>query len=356
MKVPFAIGIMWAVFPVICAGQETDALQESMDHGRKEIQALGLGIAIIDKNGDLKTMSSGEMWKGKPLNSDAVFQIGSITKTYTAVLVLKLVEQGKLNLDDKLERWYPDLPAAKQITIRQLLNHTSGMDDIFQQPGFARGLFMNPRKTWTIEGLLEKIGDAKFEPGEKWAYSSSGYLVITGILEKVSGLSYRELLHQEITTPLQLPRTYVGGQEKINQPVVHAMIDINGDDVEDDLSALVPMTGFLSASSGAGGIVSNPGDVAKFVHALMHDKLVKVESLKQWVERSDGNQHGLGILKLEIEQTELLGHRGNSGGFSCSAWYSPRHDTTIVVCSNKNGIHLTPIVKRVLHQLNDNAN
>jgi len=135
--------------------------------------------------------------------------------------------------------------------------------------------------------------------------------------------------------------------------VAHAYIDINNDGKPEDYSAMLPMTGFLTAFGGAGAIVATPGDVAIWLRALVRGEVVALDEMEKWVDRTDGNQHGLGLLKTTIDGVELIGHRGNSGGFSCAAWHAPQRQLTVVVCCNRNGILVTPAVSRVLKAIDE---
>lgn len=152
---------------------------------------------------------------------------------------------------------------------------------------------------------------------------------------------------------MRLKRIFLGGFDEIPEPAAHGFMDINGDHVEDNFSALVSMNGFLSASGGAGCIVATAEDAAVFWDALFAGQLVDVDKMLDWVARTDGNQHGLGMLKIELDGCKLIGHRGNTGGFSCAAWHVPQHDLTISVWRNKNGLHLNDVVTLILKAATD---
>jgi len=328
-------------------------LQRIVDEAREELNSTGLSVAVITREGEIWQEVSGELAAGRPMTTDAAFQIGSITKTYTAALTMRLVEDGAFKLDDSIARWFPNLPNAQRITPRQILNHTSGLNDIFQKEGFTIGLYMNPARKWQIEDVLQHAGEPDFEPGDGWSYSSTGYLVLTRIAELQAESSYAELLRREFFTPMGLRRTYIGGVDSVPEPVAHAYIDINNDGKPEDYSAMLPMTGFLTAFGGAGAIVATPGDVAIWLRALVRGEVVALDEMEKWVDRTDGNQHGLGLLKTTIDGVELIGHRGNSGGFSCAAWHAPQRQLTVVVCCNRNGILVTPAVSRVLKAIDE---
>lgn len=141
-------------------------------------------------------------WK-IPNESDTKFRLGSITKQFTSVLILQLVEQGKIKLDGKLTEYLPDYrkDTGDKVTVHQLLNHTSGIPSYTGQPGFFENVSRNP---FTVSDFVKKhcSGDLEFEPGTKYSYNNSGYFLLGAIVEKVSGKTYEQMLNENIFGPL----------------------------------------------------------------------------------------------------------------------------------------------------------
>ena len=144
------------------------------------------------------------------------FAAASVTKTFTAALVLRYVEQGLIRLDDPLARWLPDWPNAKKITIRMLLNHTSGIPDYFRNPKLDLALNKDKKRVWTsaeiLEGYVPK--GAVFPPGKGWSYSNTNYLLLGVVAAEVGGAPWEELVRRELVEPLGLDSTYVQAVER----------------------------------------------------------------------------------------------------------------------------------------------
>src|SRR5262249_31732077 len=142
---------------------------------------------------------------------EPAFLAYSVTKTFTSVLVLKLCDEGRLSLNDRLARWYPRIDRAPNISLRQLLNHTAGIPDYGGIAAYHEGVRSGPSQPWSFERFAAETFDKGllFEPGHGWAYSNPGYMLVKRILEEVTGQSYRTLVAEYIARPLRLRRTFV---------------------------------------------------------------------------------------------------------------------------------------------------
>ena len=150
---------------------------------------------------------------------------------------------------------------------------------------------MNPLRVWTPAEILALTGAPTFEAGSGWGYSSTGYVALAALLEREMGDRYATLVRRELIDPAGLDRTWVGGFEDPAPPLAHGMLDINGDGSVEDLTSLVPATGFLTASGGAGALIATPGDVAHWLHSLMSGRVLQqktLEEMQTWVERPTG--------------------------------------------------------------------
>lgn len=260
--------------------------------------------------------------KGQKADVHTRYRIGSITKTFTAVLLMKAVEAGKLSLDDKLSNWYPQVQKADSITIRQLMGHRSGIANFTD----AKDYMMWNTKQHSAEQILDKIikGGSRFSPGEKFEYSNSGYYLLGLILEKMYKRSYRELLERQILRPLKLTETGIGGK-----------IDLSKNECRSFLFTGIwlrsPETD-MSVPFSAGNIVSTPRDVCRFAAALFEGRLLTERSIQEMQTFKDNV--GLGLFRIPFGERQGVGHTGGIDGFSTVYGYFPDGKVCFALFSN----------------------
>jgi D-alanyl-D-alanine carboxypeptidase len=335
------------------------ALQASLDSSHAALAAPGAGAAVIFRDGRAWSGVSGIAATGVALDSETVFQLASVTKTYTAALALLLVEAGTLHLDDPLSTWYPDFVNASRITIRQLLNHTSGLHDPMQESDFVGAVLADPARTWAPEDLFARMKDPYFEPGAGWHYTNTGYHLLGRILEQVTGESIAALVRTRLIERIGLGRTYFGAVDSVPAPTAHAFIDIDDDGTPEDVSLFMSNTGFMTSAGAAGAILASASDAARYAEALHTGQLLSAQSydaMTSWVDRPDGNRYGLGLLRVELDGTVLYGHRGNSAGFSAAVWHAPERGLTLAVLTNAHAVAVTPIVRALLSAVDATEN
>jgi len=347
--------ILLTVMTMAVGSIQVDArLQAILDSARSALDAPGASAAVMLPGGRMWTGVSGIAAPGHPVTAMTVFELGSVTKTYTAALTLLLVEEGRLSLDASLAQWFPELPDADQVTVRQLLNHTSGLHDPAQEPDYVPALLAQPARVWTVPDLLARMKEPYHPPGEGWHYTNTGYHLAGKILEAVTGDSLPALTRRRLFVPHGFARSYFGGREPVPEPRAHAFIDINDDGTLEDVSALIPSTAFLTAAGAAGALLSTAADAAGFMRALHAGDVLAAASrmeLTRWVDRPDGNRHGLGVLRIAMDGVTLLGHKGNSAGFSAAVFHVPDVDVTIAVLTNRHATDVTPVVRALLEGL-----
>lgn len=298
----------------------------------------GMGSITIAKDGKvLYTRSFGygqitETGK-KPLTEDTKYRIGSITKTYTAVMIFQLVEEGKLKLSDQLDKFFPQIPNAGKITIAQILSHRSGIPDLTVDDGWRS----QPRTHEEVLAAIAK-GQPNFEPDSRHLYSNTGYVLLGYIVEKVGGKPYQEALKQRITSKIGLKNTYMGvGNTNAdnNESLSYMYLGTWKEAAEINFS--VP--------AGAGAIVSTPTDMTKFIQALFDLKLVSKSSLDQMKTMRDGE--GMGMEPFSFAGKTLYGHTGGSN--SSGAWlaYEPTEKLAMAYTTNAKIYPVSDIVAGV---------
>ncbi|HDR7355414.1 serine hydrolase domain-containing protein [Bacillus wiedmannii] len=279
-----------------------------------------------------KTSEGGKTWSyaagvanlssKKPMKTDFRFRIGSVTKTFTATVVLQLAEENRLNLDDSIEKWLPGVIQGngyddKQITIRQLLNHTSGIAEYTRSKSFD---LMDTKKSYRAEELV-KMGISMppdFAPGKSWSYSNTGYVLLGILIETVTGNSYAEEIENRIIEPLELSNTFLPGNSSVIPGTKHARgyIQLDGASEPKDVTYYNPSMG-----SSAGDMISTADDLNKFFSYLLGGKLLKEQQLKQMLTTVPTGEAALGRYGLGIYETKLpngvsiWGHGGSIPGF-----------------------------------------
>jgi D-alanyl-D-alanine carboxypeptidase len=352
MTVLSIIALSPALASASCLSPMLDAaLSETVAELRQEIDARGLSAAVILPGGCRWSGTDGEAAPEVPATPATVFETGSITKLYTATLVLRLAERGELDLDAPLSDWVREVEGVAELTLRHLLQHTSGLYNVHDDPEFMPGLFMDPSRDWRVEELLERVRAPYFAPGAGWRYSNTNYLLLGLVVERATGQSFADHLRADLLEPLGLEHTWFAAAERPTAPRAHGFVDLDGDGMADDLTAALPDTAFLSSAWTAGAIVATSEDVARFTRALFTGELLgetMQQELLTLVARPDGKQHGLGVLHEQHGGTDVYGHRGNSMGFSGVTWHAPEPGITITLLANVHGVVFHPGDMRLL--------
>ncbi|PEP87677.1 D-alanyl-D-alanine carboxypeptidase [Bacillus toyonensis] len=286
-------------------------------------------LAKAYNNGKTSSYTAGvaDLSTKKPVKSDYRFRIGSVTKTFTATTVLQLVGENRVQLDDSIEKWLPGLIQrngydGNQITIRQLLNHTSGIAEYLKSKDAD---IMNSKKTYTAEEIV-KIGlslPPDFSPGKGWSYSNTGYVILGMLIEKITGNSYAEEIEKRIIEPLDLSNTFLPG----NSPVIPGKNHARGYVKTEGTSELKDITYYNpSLANSAGDMISNADDLNKFFSSLLSGKLLKERELKEMLTtvpvegKAVGDGYGLGIYETKLPNgVSVWGHGGGIPGFTTFA-------------------------------------
>jgi len=326
----------------------TEKLQTALDQLIAE-KGVGASVKLTSTLGKwVGTSGVSNLETQTPVQSEDKFQIASVTKPFTAVVVLKLAEEGKLSLDDTLEKWLPDIanniPNGNDITIRQLLNGSSGIYDFAENENspFFQVVLKNPQKQWKYSELVTY---AYGKERQEWVYPNTGFIIAGMIIEKATGSTIAAEIRRLISEPLGLKNTFFH-TEKILGGLVNGYIDIPpGDGELDDVSFVN-----ISFAGAAGGLISNPEDVTKFFQSLLGGKLLKPSSLREMLrfvdtkEKGDGlinRRYGLGIQLIEAETPELgkftfVGHGGTNpaSGFGAGMWLYREFGLMLVYTEN----------------------
>ncbi|WP_162623212.1 serine hydrolase domain-containing protein [Confluentibacter sediminis] len=288
-----------------------------------------MGTIVVSKNGHIiydKSIGYANVVDSRkqPITKATKFRIASITKTYTATMVYELVDEGKLKLTDKLSKYFPQIPNAENITIANLVTHSSGLYEITKDADF---------KTWHLETttrneMLERMQKhpGVFKPNEKSEYSNTNFILLGYIIEDIDKMTYAESLQKRIADKLGLKSTYYG--RKINA-TNNECSSYNYNKGEPTLSEETDM----SVPGGAGGIVASPYDLVKFYEALFNGGLMSSESFSKMINIKNF-PYGSGIMKGEMYGQDAYGHEGSIDGFRSKVAYIPKEKMTIVLLTN----------------------
>lgn len=285
----------------------------------------GMGSIALAKDGKIlysRSFGYGQITETSknPLTENSKFRIASITKTYTAVMIFQLVEEGKLKLSDHLDQFFPQIHNASKITIEQILNHRSGIPELTVETGWRA----QPKTHEEILAVIER-GKPSFEPDSEHAYSNTGYVLLGYILEKIDGKPYQEILKRRIADKIGLKNTYMGvGNTKVenNESLSYRYLGTWKEAPEMDLS--IP--------AGAGAIISTPTDMCKFIQALFDGKLVSKSSLDQMKTMRDGE--GMGMEPFSFADHVLYGHTGGSNVSGSWLAYEPIEKLAMAYTTN----------------------
>ena len=342
------LGVLLAAFAVVAvSASATNSISSgpSLQDDADALVATGVpGVVVLSRRGGrvVRVVSGlANVRTGLPMRPLDRFRAGSLTKTYVATVVLQLAGEGKLSLGDTVERWLPGLvPGGDKITIRQLLNHSSGVPEFDQDPRVLKPyLAGNLHYHWSPQALVRIALSHKrpFAPGARYSYSNTDYLLVGLIVEAATGRSLAAELAQRIFIPLNLKMTSFQTRPGLVAPYAHGYYVFDKPPAT-DISGLSPYPW------AAGAIVANAADIATFYRALLRGKLLHAKELKEMTttlaEGSNtdlpGSRYGLGLESLPLPCGRAWGHGGNFPGYLAYTLTSRDGNRQAVVLLNED--------------------
>jgi D-alanyl-D-alanine carboxypeptidase len=323
----FALGLL-LFFAFAARADEVDKYVRAF---LQERHVPGAAIAVIENGKTVKMRGYGtaSVEFGVPVTKDTVFEIGSVSKQMTAAGILLLVEEGKINLDEKISKYLPNTPDAwKNVTVRNLLTHTSG---IKSYTAIGAGFELSKRLSRDEFIKLLAAHPLEFETGARYSYNNSGYNLLGYIIETVSGKSYWDFMRERIFKPLGMTRT---GDRDPKFVIKNRAVGYEWEN-----GALVGRDYDLTDIFSAGAIVSTIEDLTKWEAAWRNDALLKKESIRlAWtpVLLSDGKPYpyGFGWRISEMRGRKLIAHSGQTAGFGASLSRFVDDDLTVIALTN----------------------
>ena len=292
----------------------------------------------------------------EPLTTDHLHYLQSVSKTYMAVIVLKLYEKGKIDLDDPIKKylnlpWLENIKGAENITVRMLLNHTSGLPEYSTDPLLVSQIIQDPLTVLSVEQMLSFL-DGKpllFSPGSQYQYRNTNYALLSLIADKITG-DHKEFMKATIFEPLGIKATKYLTSE-------NHMLDLNlTDSYWDVLLEGIPVNisklqrANVASMRGDDGLITTTNEAVIFLKGLVEGKLLKPKTLKlmqEWVKDEDGApRYGLGVAYYDLDITYAIGHSGGGVGSGCILLYLPELNAIVFVATNFNTMMESPIRKK----------
>jgi D-alanyl-D-alanine carboxypeptidase len=348
-------------------------LQNVLDQAVNEFKLPGVQAGVIFPDGKILLASSGTVdfeRKEAFITNQNIFRIGSTTKMFVAALIGRLMEKGQLSYDDTIDKWFPNIPSANTITIKELLNQNSGIqENLFTNPMILLKSVLSDEKQWDSQLVVNDIMDnMEVTPVNQrsFVYANNNYLLLGLIAEKVGKDKIAHQLESEFFIPLKMRNTYFLPYYKQLPTGL-----INGYDEYIPLGPHVIKPTNISWSTlmfSAGSMASTSEDLLIWLDAFFHNKVLKQETLQMsriYINARDNGRdnnivgYGLGVAQYELNGYKMEGHPGGGFGGECFPFYFPEKDVSIVVSYNwskkdnpAGKILITRIIEQVINNLN----
>ncbi len=318
-------------------------LQGILDKAVQEYRLIGIQVSVKTRDGKIWNGVSGTKDRGRKIlmSADDPIRVGSVTKVFTSVIIFRMIENGTLGLDQTINAWFPDIPGAYTVTIRNLLDHSSGIPEILGMNVMMASSF-KPHKKWRPEELVRIIKGKKreFAAGASHKYSNSNYILLGLIAEKVTGKPLKDLYREQIIDPLGMRNTYFVPYEDAPANLT------NGYDRN-----LIPLPGYhlvkpdntswSTCAFSPGAMVSTASDLLRFLGAIMDVSLISGDSLIAMTSFTEGRDEkemynrffGMGLFRFDVFDG-TIGHLGLFIGSEALAIYHPGKRYVITLTSN----------------------
>jgi D-alanyl-D-alanine carboxypeptidase len=351
-----------AAVPVIV---KQESLARKLEAKMADLKIPGAVVGIYQASKPVAKLSLGyaDVSAKRPMTSDLYFRVASISKPCVGTVILQLVDEGKLALDDPVDKYLEGVPGGNKLTIRHLGTMRAGVFNYIESKTVKQMFAQEPERLWKPTELLSAAyqGKAYFEPGAGFHYANTNFLILGQIAEKITGKSIEELVSERVCKPLEMKHSFLAVDNKIPEP--HPRGYSWGTDDGPFFNRGEKLTDVTATSPSwwgcAGSMISNLEDLAKLAKPMATGGLVSARSFAEqtkWLAMDDKHADPSGVEKygFAIEMSELgIGHDGDVPGFQSTMRYFPEYDTTLIVLTNLYGwsirtnpaSHLAGIVK-----------
>jgi D-alanyl-D-alanine carboxypeptidase len=337
------------------------ALQARLNALRVQYHVPGVSATIIWPDGRTWTGVNGwaDVKRHVPVFPTTAFSVGSVSKTFLAALILQLVDEGRIALDDPVLRWLPTARVPGGATIRELLDHTSGVYDFFSNPAIDTAILADRRRAWTPARALGYVRSPYCPAGTCWHYSNSNYVLLGQIVQQVTGNPVAAELRRRFLGPLRLVRTFVQGAEAARGTVATSY-DVTGSGSslrtvsQADGTAISPFTSVVTAAGSAGAIAATSRDLAVWARRLYGGAVLGPESLVAMLDVSHSLSvgsalaYGLGAEEVWLGGRLTVGHNGRLIGAGASMRYLPDSGFSVAIVTNQDRVSPDVIAEALL--------
>lgn len=325
----------------------------------------GLQVSLL-AGGDVHHLALGseDPHRAHPVTTRSVFRIGSVSKTLTALIILRLAEAGTIDLDARISTWFPDFPNGERITVRQLLNHTSGIYNYTTSWLVQLKLILSDGRVWRFDEFYDAIrrGTPYFPPGDAHFYSNSNYVLLGRIAEAATGERFAPLAQRILIEPLGLESTaLLGGAGDPLQPVPVPGYDL---DLLPGGSVIAPdNAAWPSLAWTAGAFVSSAADLLTLYQAVFGGRFLgdaSLAAMTAFYPCTDEDipvqtGYGLGLRRFVIDGITLVGHTGTIAGFGAGAFFLPESATYITFTANRSRLDQIALLQELIGELRSAA-
>ncbi|MFI2607655.1 serine hydrolase domain-containing protein [Kitasatospora sp. NPDC018619] len=317
----------------------TAKLDTAIKQAMSQASVPGVSVGYTTPDGSYqRSFGVADKDAGTPMSADLFMRIGSVTKTFTTTAVLRLVDQGKLGLDDPVSRYVPNVPGGDGITLRQLGEMRSGLFNYTLDQGFQQALFSDPNRAFTPDQLLAYAfkHPANFAPGSAYEYSNTNLVLLGLVVEKAGGQPLQDFLQQQVFTPAGLTRTSLPTDATFPSPHAHGYTDQTADGTVADATTWNPSWGWA-----AGAAVSDLADLQTWSKALATgDPLLKPATQAERLKfKAVGNTPDLGYGFGVFSTHGWIGHNGSLPGYESVVLYLPQAKASLAILLNTDILH-----------------
>lgn len=319
-------------------------LQTKIEQLRSNYSLVGITAAAFVPGQGMWLGASGiNSSDSDKMTIDMVMGAGSVTKNFMSAIILQLAEADSLSLNDSVGQWLPPYTnITGSATIRQLLDHSSGIYNVTDNPSFISAITSNWGRLWTIEEVLTGgyVLAPYFTPGTTFRYSNTNYMLLALIIEKIMGTNLFTQFKSRFYHRYQMNESFFEVDDTVTSPYAHNWADLNGDGIPED-AFFLPKTAFNSSTIGAGGVISRPENIVRYLKNLFGGKIISNNSISQMLtfrpaNISGANGYGLGVMRYNVSGRSCYGHGGNSFGYTTVAIYDPVDSIAIAIMMNKD--------------------
>ncbi|MBL7997284.1 MAG: serine hydrolase [Candidatus Kapabacteria bacterium] len=321
-------------------------LQQALNTVRQTQSIRGVSVAMQSAD-EMLMLTAGESHDGVAMSSDMLLGIGSNTKTLTSLVLLRLQMKGVLNVSQSIGAWIqPSSRIDTSITIRQLLNHTSGLGDYASTAEYRQAVLENANRVWKPDELLQFIPAPAAVKGTVWNYCNTNYLLAGLIATRATGKTLAQLYRDELFAPLNLANSFLPPEEALRGTVAHRWLGTN------DL-VNTPITSAWSGAWAAGAVFSTAADMAQLYTSLFSGRILDSVTLSTMLTPAFQSGYGLGIKRNIVNGTETIGHTGEIRGYTSTLVRVPRHRVSIAILTNNQPGSYNEVLQELLAVLND---